>query len=1670
MSVISLGNATKLLSPYEVQTDRYTLLNLPSVEPSLGIPAGDSYVLFSDNSTGARYWLPENTGNLNLFSRYDYLPAGGTVLFDQNLLSISNTYLSFNLQKDLVLVWINGILISPGATGTPGDYTLTSNAIILDAGTNINDIVTIIPFNPGDIYSESSGLIGSTGIEGPSGATGPTTYIFGDIGKIGIRGATGDFGYNGATGSGSSQLEFGATGPTGPTGPSGPTGFIGPTGASGDVGPSGPVSTVVGNIGSTGPSGNVSQGPDGPTGSIGRVGTIRGLSGLPGDKSIVPGRTGATGPKGATGPRGATGPTGPTGPVGYPGPKGATGPVGMVAPTGPAYIDILYSLQIPANTIAHVSPLLHGIANVYDPNSTIFVSTDPGLSLAGATSNNIIASIDDANGMGVYFLYKNQTIRGVGGDHASITSRTGLPLLSPSDVTNNQGIKSDILLEFRVGDPRNPKASGYYGNSGLEIGFFDNLDFWKSSTTVNNPPDGEQSYSGRNSQFGITNIYEINPTTGAYLSTRAASGTPYNFAPWTGQFEFPGGVAYNAPGFVFVQNSTISSGYPVGRNTGLVYAVFNESPPAPRVAYNRVTAGVRLIGPGKTYENFNQKDIFGLRTWISSGNPSNRQIQWLYNGEVLYHRNTWLDKFPASGAAGNIYAGVFLHDVTTTEFWKQKLAFNPLVNNVRFGYNMRGAISTDEGPVGPSGFDGIGATGPTGPTVTGATGPTGPELAGATGPTGPTGPTVTGATGPIGTTGPVNPTPKLGTTGPTGPTGPTGATGPEGLQNLAVGPAGLTGPVGLISSTGLTGLKGFTGKVGIVGLIGLSETGPDGPEGNILGYGQDKTIGLDNKFPTAYHILDNIWVAHSPTLNSNFNIPVMDDLPIGNYQITVTMGFETEDNGGYGVEKRWYPKVNGSMNEKFMNFMGSQDDGPFEFQYYTPEITNSFTLKENVKSVSGGARKMAHQISRTVIVHCPLSSNTNIISLSTDPATKDGTPQLSTYGEYSRSTILIQRLDNLPYPRTQLFALDGQKIDWTSTAVRDWLLSKGWNQRSIPIIVILPGQTISASSATTPALDLSNNPTFFPAGLKIINFGRIVGAGGRGGDGVSLGAFQAALRGQNGGDAIKLPSTGFGSGTSGAKTFPLWLENYQNGNKIAGFANTRDQGIIAGGGGGGGAGQAFYFFSPAGSGGGGGGGGAGITAGAAGSCGDHCHCNITATPGSYLLGGQAGGDCNNAYSWPPFGPDAWGNAGGAGGALGRPGGQGSDSGADLRIDGLPGGTGGSAIKNSKFVQFERGNRGAILGKYDSSISDSLNSLEFPAPAANVAAKANVEMLAGLSWHLPKDWPPTWNQRSPIKQDWTALTSSYNQPPVLSASLAANNYAVGHTYFALENFPFEFYMLGTPYQNSIYLSTASMFTFGSTPPGGYYANRESWPDVAGALNEKRIWKNDPEMNKFFVHTTPSYSSINNTGVPKAAYITDGYSYYTVRFESANFHYGQQAYTTASTVIPQRIWEATFFNYANWDTVGGAAVSVIEIKMGDWDQPGGTFTTLDAGTSSGRVDTIEAKQLFNSNKDVQRVTGSSLFNGTLLGAFSRSFDYTTPKTATGTGITPVNNSITASTLYPLWVIDKYASAAYPGLPTSYIFYSVDNGVNWRRIFGTVFSASNPFPYKDIRYYGY
>ena len=335
-----------------ISLDRYNFLQLSEAEPNLGLPAALGYYLRGDPN-GTRYWSPLDA-NTSTLVRYDYVTANATTTFDNTTNSLAGTYLTFNSNTDPVLVWVNGVLISPGGPLEAADYTVTSNSVILSTATIAGDIVSILPVIGGG--QGPAGPVGATGAVGPMGAN---LVITGPTGATGLRGATGSTGPTGATGPvGSTGLQgntvIGGTGSTGPVGSTGATGPVGTTGATGPVGAtgiSGNASTVPGATGPTGATGPV--GATGITGATGPIGTTgaTGATGATGIGSTGPlgptgatgviGTTGATGPLGATGITGATGPLGATGATGAGatgllGPTGATGPLGPTGATGPA--------------------------------------------------------------------------------------------------------------------------------------------------------------------------------------------------------------------------------------------------------------------------------------------------------------------------------------------------------------------------------------------------------------------------------------------------------------------------------------------------------------------------------------------------------------------------------------------------------------------------------------------------------------------------------------------------------------------------------------------------------------------------------------------------------------------------------------------------------------------------------------------------------------------------------------------------------------------------------------------------------------------------------------------------------------------------------------------------------------------------------------------------------------------------------------------------------------------------------------------------------------------------------------------------------------------------------------------------------------------------------------
>jgi hypothetical protein len=100
-------------------------------------------------------------------NRYDYITATPQLIFDNNTPSLSNTYLSFNLATDTLLVLVNGIIISPGANVADegaleqGDYYLTSNAVVLYLPSFEGDIVSILSFAGAPSFADPQGITNS---------------------------------------------------------------------------------------------------------------------------------------------------------------------------------------------------------------------------------------------------------------------------------------------------------------------------------------------------------------------------------------------------------------------------------------------------------------------------------------------------------------------------------------------------------------------------------------------------------------------------------------------------------------------------------------------------------------------------------------------------------------------------------------------------------------------------------------------------------------------------------------------------------------------------------------------------------------------------------------------------------------------------------------------------------------------------------------------------------------------------------------------------------------------------------------------------------------------------------------------------------------------------------------------------------------------------------------------------------------------------------------------------------------------------------------------------------------------------------------------------------------------------------------------------------------------
>jgi hypothetical protein len=186
---------------------------------------------------------------------------------------------------------------------------------------------------------------------------------------------------------------------------------------------------------------------------------------------------------------------------------------------------------------------------------------------------------------------------------------------------------------------------------------------------------------------------------------------------------------------------------------------------------------------------------------------------------------------------------------------------------------------------------------------------------------------------------------------------------------------------------------------------------------------------------------------------------------------------------------------------------------------------------------------------------------------------------------------------NLLFPAGTLYGLN----------LRTVAINSGWNENSYIEITIPASTTISSTSTSIPALTINGT---WPGGVKLINNGIIIGAGGTGGQG------GGANWGQAGGAGVSI-------------SVPVTIEN---------------TGIIGGGGGGGGGGGSGTGSAQGVGGGGGGGGGFGAGAWVGGG------------NGTLLGGGGGGGNQGGRGKYSTSGAGGFGGnpgAAGVGGTVGQ---------------------------------------------------------------------------------------------------------------------------------------------------------------------------------------------------------------------------------------------------------------------------------------------------------------------------------------------------------------------------------------------------------------------------------
>lgn len=170
-----LSEKVKKIPPTEVSPGRYEFIKLAEVEPDLGVPAGNNYILSSDTN-GNRTWINSSSISASvqyIFVANNYTAANGESIVvdtDSGIFTISLP--SSPIQGDTVVVLDGG--------------TSSNSEIIVDAGiesveNTANSIILDVPNIKSDfIYDGTTWQVfSSVGSQGPQG----------EIGFTGSRGA-----------------------------------------------------------------------------------------------------------------------------------------------------------------------------------------------------------------------------------------------------------------------------------------------------------------------------------------------------------------------------------------------------------------------------------------------------------------------------------------------------------------------------------------------------------------------------------------------------------------------------------------------------------------------------------------------------------------------------------------------------------------------------------------------------------------------------------------------------------------------------------------------------------------------------------------------------------------------------------------------------------------------------------------------------------------------------------------------------------------------------------------------------------------------------------------------------------------------------------------------------------------------------------------------------------------------------------------------------------------------------------------------------------------------------------------------------------------------------------------------------------------------------------------